>query len=628
MPPTPLTAPLTSGRRLRHGALFLLDAFSWFALPSVFLLIYVTYFSFPKDAVAAHYYVFFLGWAGLVSLRVATYSFLTRKVAVVFSSALLTTAAFTAVLFYMLVFLGLSFWGNVPTTDLVAPYIRDRDAFVETLGMSGPVVLGAIALVLLCFLVIFYWYSTRVDWVPRLVDSRLHRILPIAAISLALGVSIKMHEFWIQPLGAQAEPLSLVFFPKTGQVSFQTHPVANFSSPAARQEQNARETFAPSAPILTRNVVVIVVDALRPDRMSAYGYHRATTPTLDRQLQIARSQIVEDTYATCAESLCGIYGILNSRFPNQMVARPFGLSEVLRRHGYKVTFILSGDHTHFYGLKEVYGPADYFYDASHTDEYYINDDRLVVDQVRQLPEWDGTAQMFHFHLMSSHGLGRRLEEHRQWLPEANYVMRGNREQSRVDNFYDNGVRQTDYVIGEILRSLEEKGYLDDALVVVTGDHGEALGEHGLFSHSNTVHEPILRIPLIFVSYGGGGALPLSSDVIASQVDIAPTILSGLGISPPTIWEGQSLQHGPGSRTIRFQQGPEIGVIEASPKGDLWKYWRNAQTGQEYVFELRSDPGEVHNLVQEAPTELVLDWRRRVLGSGASAPLRATSTKSH
>jgi glucan phosphoethanolaminetransferase (alkaline phosphatase superfamily) len=609
MPPTPRTARVCFSRRLHPSVLFVLDASFWISLPGIFLFFYVAHFSFPKDAITAHYHIFFLGWISLVSLRILTYIILPRKVALILSSTLLAATAIAVVSFYILIVLALSLWGNVPTADLVAPYLRDNAALLETLGIPRLAFFSATALVFLSFYVSCHLFSAHLDWIPRLVESRLNPILPIVAISLVAGVSIKIYEYSIDPPGAQAEPLSLVIFPSAAQTAFQTHGVAKFNSPASRQEDESRAAFVASEPTKRRNVILIVVDALRPDRMSTYGYHRQTAPTLDRELKLEESAKIEHTYAVCAESLCGIYAILNSRFPHQMVARPFGLSDVLRTHGYKVTFLLSGDHTNFYNLKEVYGQADHFYDSSHTNTYRLNDDQLVIDQVRQMPKWDGSPQMLHFHLMSSHGLGRRLDRHKKWLPEANYTSVGSREPNRVDNFYDNGVRQTDWVIGEILDSLQTKGYLSEALVVVTADHGEALGEHDFFLHSNSVYEPMLRIPLLLISYGDEGRLSVSNDQIASQVDIAPTILSHLGVKPPAIWEGSALQQYANSRVIRFQQGAERGLIEARPNGELWKYWKNARTSQEYVFDLHSDPGETHNLINQVPTALVLDWRK-------------------
>ena len=97
------------------------------------------------------------------------------------------------------------------------------------------------------------------------------------------------------------------------------------------------------------------------------------------------------------------------------------------------------------------------------------------------------------------------------------------------NFYDNGVVRSDAVIAELLAQLKEKGYLQDALVVITADHGESLGEHGLYHHANSVREEVLRIPLVFIAYGSPLRLPPQVRDFASQVDIAPTILKELGL---------------------------------------------------------------------------------------------------
>ena len=61
------------------------------------------------------------------------------------------------------------------------------------------------------------------------------------------------------------------------------------------------------------------------------------------------------------------------------------MQQVLKLHGYRIHMILGGDHTNFYGLKELYGNVDTYFDGSQAPEYFKNDDRLVVDRTKALP---------------------------------------------------------------------------------------------------------------------------------------------------------------------------------------------------------------------------------------------------
>src|SRR5690606_8624800 len=109
------------------------------------------------------------------------------------------------------------------------------------------------------------------------------------------------------------------------------------------------------------------------------------------------------------------------------------------------------------------------------------------------------------------------------------------------NYYDNGVVQFDRVVSQLLEHLQHKGYLDNALVVITGDHGELLGEHGQFSHAKTVYDAVLRVPFVLIRYGYEADQQLRSDMVSSQVDIAPTILSELRMPLPSTWVGTPIQ---------------------------------------------------------------------------------------
>src|SRR5690606_24393120 len=141
--------------------------------------------------------------------------------------------------------------------------------------------------------------------------------------------------------------------------------------------------------------------------------------------------------------------------------------------------------------------------------------------------------------MSTHGLGKRGAGCSPYQPVSNYYSwpggSPNRPPSEeaarhAVNYYDNGVTCWDGVVSELLDTLEIKGYLHDALVVITGDHGEMLGENGLFSHQYGLDEGVLDIPLILIRYGyEGGEFPFHP--LVGQVDIAPTIARELGVPP-------------------------------------------------------------------------------------------------
>ena len=278
--------------------------------------------------------------------------------------------------------------------------------------------------------------------------------------------------------------------------------------------------------------------------MGIYGYMRQTTPYLNQLKDIGVITIVSQVSASCAESACGLMSIASSRFIHLMPETPFTLQQVLKRHGYQIHMILNGDHTNFYNLKNLYGPVDSYFDASMSkkNNYYANDDSIIVDETNQLPDWDRVPVMFQFHLMSAHPMRKHQPKSHKYMPMKNYNgMTHDYASTEYINFYDNGVVQTDATIKRLLQTLESKHYLDDAIVVITADHGEALGEHQLYSHANGVFEEQLKIPLIFISTVPSQTKIKPIKKIVSQVDIAPSILYELGMNIPQNWTGTPVQ---------------------------------------------------------------------------------------
>jgi arylsulfatase A-like enzyme len=190
------------------------------------------------------------------------------------------------------------------------------------------------------------------------------------------------------------------------------------------------------------------------------------------------------------------------------------------------------------------------------------------------------------------------------------------------NFYDNGVVRSDQVIGELLALLKDKGYLEDALVVITADHGESLGEHGLYHHANSVREEVLRIPLVIIAYGRPLQLPTVTRRFGSQVDIAPTILRELHLPQPTSWAGQPLELSQNVDVSFFTEHAFHGLIDHRDPSHVWKYSTDQQSGEDRVFDLSLDPHEDRDLRDQVPPDRLADWKARLkaeLGSSLPVP---------
>jgi hypothetical protein len=301
------------------------------------------------------------------------------------------------------------------------------------------------------------------------------------------------------------------------------------------------------------------------------------------------------------------------------------LHDVLRRHGYGVHLILGGDHTSFYGLRAAYGQVDSYFDGSMVRGRYVNDDELVLEHVRQLPPWNGRPVLMQFHLMSSHLLGKRDPALAHFTPSRPYAILGKGIATdlggplpETDNHYDNGVRQMDDVVRRLVALLTERNYLQDAVLVLTGDHGEMLGEHGEFGHAKGVFEPAMRVPLVFAGFGvDPPALDSESPWLASQLDIAPTLLRALDMPLPRTWAGQPLQGHTNARQLPFRQGHLVGVYDETEPGRTLKYWRHLRTGEEHVYDVDGDAAESRDLVGTIGADRLQTLRQAVLPLAAS-----------
>lgn len=503
-------------------------------------------------------------------------------------------------IYYVAVLAGLDSWGQVISWNLMRSYIPQASQLLDAMGYSMSLVSSVAALAFGTVFAVLWCYYKFATWPEDLVKSIGPRtFFRLFTLCSGLVVAIFSGTFLI-PNADYKEPLSLSFLnihhEKTlgGDTTF-----SGLGTDTAQNEHDAaRRGYVGRASGNKTNLILIVVDALRPDHIGPYGYARDTTPFLSELANKSGTRVVAGIRAVCAETSCGIPSLLSSRYLHDFAPKPFTLQEALSRNGYLTRFILGGDHINFYGLRKIYGEVDHYVDGSMIKNWYMNDDRWVIEQVKMLPLATDQPIALKILLMSAHPLGTKQAGFDKFQPAENY--RGaTHDRTRVKpavNFYDNGVLFADFAIQEIVQTLDTKGYLKNALLVITADHGEALGEHGQFSHAKGVYEPLLRIPLIFTAYGYEPEGFRRNQRASSQIDIAPTILRELHIPIPSSWAGLPLQETEDSDFSYFQELDEIGLIDKRNPKHLWKYWINISDSTEYLFDLTRDPDEAHNLI--------------------------------
>jgi arylsulfatase A-like enzyme/Tfp pilus assembly protein PilF len=202
----------------------------------------------------------------------------------------------------------------------------------------------------------------------------------------------------------------------------------------------------------------------------------------------------------------------------------------------------------------------------------------------------------------------------------------------VQALYDGEVAYADSELARLFAWLRDRGRLARTLVVVAGDHGEGLGDHGEQTHGMLVYDSTLRVPLIIV---GPGVASGVRDTAVSLADIAPSILHAAGIAPPSPMQGSDLIAKVGAKTADRDRADLYAetryplVAGWSPLGALtdgrWKAIRAGASTE--LYDLGSDPRETHDLASaQQATASAMAARIDAIGAhGGATPARAISS---
>jgi len=371
-----------------------------------------------------------------------------------------------------------------------------------------------------------------------------------------------------------------------------------------------RTVHRTNAPRRRANVFLFVVDSMRARNLSPYGYHRATTPFLD-SLLARGARAVPMALANSPSTESALWALFSSRRPRHQAVNAPCLHDLLRTAGYGVRFVLSGSHRHWMGLDALYG-------SDHDGLIDQLIDEQVVAETQKFRPASARGNFMFFHLMSTHGASGR-EPDEVWTPSRNRFAYSESDdfddatRAQMLNHYDNSILQADTYLARICEVLAAKGLLDDAIVIVTGDHGEALAERVpvMIGHARGLYQESIHVPLIV--WDSTRALP-APPFLADHTDVAPTILAMLEMEAPFAWQGASLwasarRHYAHVEYIAHRTGAPPthmqAMVASMPEG-LYKLMRYHQSSREIVrraFCLSTDPDEHRDLSASIGNEL-------------------------
>ncbi|MCB9831231.1 MAG: sulfatase [Planctomycetes bacterium] len=355
----------------------------------------------------------------------------------------------------------------------------------------------------------------------------------------------------------------------------------------------------PSGSAARPPILLFLWDAARPDRMSLHGYDRRTTPALERLA--ASSAVFDLARSTATATTLGVRNMLSGRYNSRFMLatdHPPFLVSALAARGYDDFFVTVTDND-FNGISDesflrgwdsaAARPAFHFETYPNRDHIKPDAEKIadLLDHLdRRLRERGDLDRLFAYvHLTGTHT---------PWRNDQPVVDYGS---SALDR-YDGEMRKLDALLDRVLRWLEERGQLDDCVVMVTADHGTGLGEHGRLA-GFLPYEEQLRIPLL-LHVPGGSASRIEAPV--ANIDIAPTLLALAGTAMPgdgrsllPLLAGGSLPPRPLVAFCAFQDSYAV----FDPEG-RFKLHHHRGRGYEALFDLGNDPRERENLVQAEP----------------------------
>ncbi|HSU83021.1 MAG TPA: sulfatase [Thermoanaerobaculia bacterium] len=411
-----------------------------------------------------------------------------------------------------------------------------------------------------------------------------------------------------------------------------------------------------------RNVILILVDTLRADRLSAWGYARPTSPNLDAfaresvQFKNARSQ------SAC--TFPSANSLLTSRWPAAFLGQPDqalgipanipSLAGILQSRGFHTVAVSASAVVRKSPSRfNPKGGFDRGFDVFQEDCVWQHADCVNREASAHLRR--GEKPLFlYLHYIDPHGPYRPPDSWRHRFatgaPEKEWVRKGDPnpigdwlykgkpspgltpgDLQYLKALYDEEIAYFDSQFAELLRSIRAAGLLDDSLVVLTADHGEEFLEHGDVKHCRNLFDTSAHVPLL-VRIPGVGSKTVSRPV--QNLDLVPTILDYLGAGAKgDRFDGRSLRGKiEGKETPDELQYGLMGELRSVSDGRFKLIENLAGAAPPALFDLAADPGETKNVLpaeRRAYARLrdaLTAWLARNEGKGAVDEAREAQKK--
>jgi arylsulfatase A-like enzyme/Tfp pilus assembly protein PilF len=365
-----------------------------------------------------------------------------------------------------------------------------------------------------------------------------------------------------------------------------------------------------------RRIILISIDTCRADYLSCYGYQRRITPNIDRLA--GQSVLFKNAITPIPTTLPAHCSMLTGTIPpyhgvHYNIGYKLGqsnvtLAEILRPKGFTTAafvsaFVLDSQ----FGLNEGFDTYNDSFEEIHRNVF--GSERRGGETSRLAIEWLQKHEKDEKFFLFLH----YYDPHLAYEPPEPFAS------EFADNLYAGEIAYTDYCIGLVIDKLKELGLYDSTLIIITGDHGEMLGEHGEGDHGYFIYEGAIKVPLVF-------KLPWRTegrkvDDVAGITDIVPTICGMVGADVPPAVQAKDLstyfgsgQPGREDRHLYCESMMPTKYNANSLLGVVTNRFKYIQTTRPELYDLVEDPNETNNLVEQQPHQarVLQDHLKRIL----------------
>ncbi len=387
------------------------------------------------------------------------------------------------------------------------------------------------------------------------------------------------------------------------------------------------------------SVVLYVVDTLRADRLGCYGYHRSTSPRLDRLAEhgivfdnvVAESSWTKPTVTSLLSGLGGLeHGVVDRN--HKVVDDLPWLAAMLGDAGYRTAAFTANAY-----LTRPAGYARGFDTFEFEPQDASTTTRKAIAWLEASP--DDRPFLLWVHTVDPHAPYQPRERfRREFAPNVedrrigtvDFLRRfGSKEFPRtpqnydhLNNLYDAEVAQNDEAFGELLDALDRRGRTATTMIVFVSDHGESLGERDVVGHGLNLYDETVKVPLVVLP--PGGTETRRSRTMVTQTDLVPTVLDVVGLPAPHELSGRALTPLWDQADAGWADRTAVSFLNTEGRHGLgvrrgrWKAIEPLGTGFSHgreLYDLKRDPAEQHDVIEQRPVMaawLISIGRRAIL----------------